>query len=133
MQATAHTLGLETGFESPEAARWDGYFEYLDSLNRQTNSAARQKAPRTSLLQRLRQALQNWEDDLPLKPARQPPSETPTMDVLSEASGWLRAHGYELLFLETGGDEYLAVPLRLDLLEQARSEAGRLNIPTYLL
>ena len=55
------------------------------------------------------------------------------MDVLSEASEWLRARGYELLLLETGGDEYLAVPVRLDLLERVRSVALRLDISTYLL
>ena len=38
------------------------------------------------------------------------------MDVLSEASGWLRARGYELLYLETGGGDYLAVPVGCGLL-----------------
>ncbi|WP_293914150.1 hypothetical protein [Deinococcus sp.] len=67
------------------------------------------------------------------RPARQPPSDTPTLDVLGEASEWLRAQGYNLLHLDTGGDEYLAVPIRRDLLTQAQAAAGRLNIPTSVL
>lgn len=59
------------------------------------------------------------------------PSDTPTMDVLGEASEWLHPQGYELLYLGTGGDEYLAVPVRLGLLAQAAAE--RLNISAYLV
>lgn len=130
VQATARTLGLETGFESRAEAQWDGYFEYLKSLN---GPAAQKKPPGISLLQRLKRSLRKVADGELLRPARPPPSDTPTMDVLSEASEWLRARGYELLFLETGGDEYLAVPVRLDLLERVRSVALRLDISTYLL
>lgn len=62
-----------------------------------------------------------------------PLSESPTMDVLGEASEWLQGRGYELLYLNTGGDEYLAVPIRLDLLEQAQALAERLGLTTYLV
>jgi hypothetical protein len=45
----------------------------------------------------------------------------------------LRERGYELLHLKTGGDEYLAVAIRLDLLTQAQAVAERLKISTYLV
>ena len=62
-----------------------------------------------------------------------PPSDTPTMDVLGEASEWLQERGYELLYLDTGGDEYLAFPVRLDLLARAQAALERLNVSTYLV
>ena len=55
------------------------------------------------------------------------------MDVLGEASEWLQERGYELLYLDTGGDEYLAFPVRLDLLARAQAVLERLNISTYLV
>ena len=54
IRAISHSLGLEPGFESSEAARWHGYFEYLQNPNGRTNSAAQQIASRISLLKRLR-------------------------------------------------------------------------------
>jgi AcrR family transcriptional regulator len=130
VQATAHTLGLETGFESAAAVQWDEYFE---DLNGRKNLAARQKIPNSSLVERIRQTWRRVAEGELLRPALKPPSETPTMDVLGETSGWLRAQGYELLYLNSGGDEYLAVPIRQDLLAQAQKLAADLNIPNYLL
>ena len=140
VQAIARTLGLEVDFESAEAVEWDGYFDHVRTLGRAKLSAVQGAAPGTLLLKRLGTGLVgigrairkvSWGEPLP--PARQPPSDTPTMDVLGEASGWLRERGYELLYLDTGGDEYLAVPVRLDLLAQAQAAAERLDISTYLV
>jgi hypothetical protein len=131
-QAISRTLGLDTGFVSPAAAEWDEYFESFKRPGSKNSPAA----PRPSLSQRLGQV---WRALRPaawkalLRPARQPPSGTPTQDVLGEASDWLRAQGYELLHLGTGGDEYLALPLRRDLLAQAQAICGRLNVSTSLL
>ncbi|WP_424949453.1 DUF6630 family protein [Deinococcus sp.] len=54
------------------------------------------------------------------------------LDVLAEASAWLRLLGHGLLYLDTEGDEYLAVPVRQELLDAAADIARRLNIPTFL-
>ena len=136
VQAIAHTLGLEVDFESAESVEWDVYFDQPDL----TKAAVTQALATPSLLGKLTQSLENFRRGIrpvstpePLPPARQPPSDTPTMDVLGEASGWLRERGYELLYLDTGGDEYLAVPVRLDLLAQAQAAAEHLNISTYLV
>ncbi|GGQ99066.1 DUF6630 family protein [Deinococcus ruber] len=55
-----------------------------------------------------------------------------TLDVLKEAAAWLRRHGYEFMALDTGGDEYLSVPIRLDLLRQAFAVADQLALSTSL-
>ncbi|ULH15792.1 hypothetical protein MF271_03910 [Deinococcus sp. KNUC1210] len=55
-----------------------------------------------------------------------------TPDVLTEAAAWLRRQGYELLALDTGGDEYLSVPIRLDLLRQALTTADQSSLSTSL-
>ena len=136
VQAIARTLGLDVNFESRQALLWDEYFDLLDLAKA---SMPRPLPARKSLLSKLRQELENigrsksgsTPEPLPLTP--EPPSDTPTMDVLGEASGWLRERGYELLYLDTGGDEYLAVPVRLDLLAQAQAAAERLKISTYLV
>lgn len=140
VQAIARTLGLEVDFESKEAVEWDGYFDHVRNLGRTKPSAAQGAAPGTSLLKRLGaglvgigRAIRKVSRGEPLPPARQPPSDTPTMDVLGEASEWLRVQGYELLYLDTGGDEYLAFPVRLDLLARAQAALERLNISTYLV
>ena len=54
------------------------------------------------------------------------------LDVLAEASAWVRLRGYELLYLDTKSDEYLAVPVRQAVLNAATDVARRLNIPTFL-
>ena len=62
---------------------------------------------------------------------RRPGAQMPQMpEVLKEAADWLRARGHELLALDTGGDEYLAVPIRLDLLAAAVLAAERRSIGT---
>ncbi len=136
VQAIAHTLGLEVNFESKETMEWDRYFDQLDL----TKAAETQALATPSLLEKLRQYLENFRRGIrpvstpePLPLARQPPSNTPTMDVLGEASEWLQERGYDLLYLDTGGDEYLAVPIRLDLLAQAQAATERLDISTYLV
>lgn len=62
-----------------------------------------------------------------------PAPDTPMLDALAEASSRLHALGYALLYLDTDSDEYLAVPVRHDLLRQARDTAERLNLPTFLI
>ncbi len=118
MQSIARTLGLDVDFESAEAVEWDGYFDHVRNLGRAKPSAVQGAAPGTSLPKRLGaglvgigRAIRKGSRGELLKSARHPPSDTPTMDVLGEASGWLRERGYELLYLDTGGDEYLAVPI----------------------
>ncbi|WP_407538718.1 hypothetical protein Q0M94_11090 [Deinococcus radiomollis] len=138
VQAICRTLGLETGFVSEAEAQWDSYFEELDRLrSRHADSGS---VSQVSLTDRLKAALGKLG-----KAARQislgelmkqvqPPSPNfLTPDVLGDASEWLRRQGYELLYLDTGGDEHLAVPVRLDLLVQARAVAERLSIPTHLV
>lgn len=136
VQAIARTLGLETTFESVEAEEWDAYFDQLDLAK----ASATQTATGVSLLGRLTQGLDNLRSGMkpgstsePLLPAPTAPSDTPTMDVLGEASGWLRDRGYELLCLSTGGDEYLAVPIRLDLLARAQAAAEHVSVSAYLI
>ncbi len=43
----------------------------------------------------------------------------------------MRERGCRLLYLDTEGDDYLAVPIRLDLLAQAAAE--RVSISAYLV
>ena len=138
VQVIARTLGLDVNFGSKEAVEWDGYFDHVRNLGRAKPSAAQDAAPGTSLLKRLGtglvsigQAIRKVSQGEPLPPARQSPSNTPTIDVLGDASEWLRERGYELLYLDTGGDEYLAAPVRFGLLAQAAAE--RVNISTYLV
>lgn len=54
-------------------------------------------------------------------------------DILSEAATWLRRRGYELLQVETGGDEYLAVPVRPDLLAEVLRVAHFLSLSIHLI
>ena len=137
VQAIARTLGLEVNFGSKEAVEWDGYFDQLDLARA---AVAQTLATPVSLLGKLRQGLENFRRGIrpvstpePLSPTLKPPSNTPTMDVLGEASEWLRERGYELLYLGTGGDEYVAVPIQLDLLAQAQAAAECVSISTYLV
>ncbi len=50
------------------------------------------------------------------------------LEVLTDAAAWFRQQGYELLCLNSGGDEYLAVPLRLDTLGRAIGVLDRMDI-----
>ncbi|WP_310583138.1 hypothetical protein [Deinococcus sp.] len=91
-----------------------------------------------SLPRRSRQRLENYRRRIklgatpePLPPALKPLSDTPTMNVLGEASGWRCERGYE--HLDTGDDDSLAVPIRLDLLAQAQAAAERVNVSAYLV
>ena len=138
VQAICRTLGLETGFVSEAEAQWDSYFEELDRLrSRHADSGS---VSQVSLPDRLKVALgkigkaarQTSLGEL-MKQVQPPSPNSSTPDVLEDASEWLRRQGYELLYLDTGGDEHLAVPVRLDLLAQARAVAEGLNIPTYLV
>ena len=54
-------------------------------------------------------------------------------EVLAEGAEWIRACGYELLFVETGADDYLALPVRPDLLAQAQATAHKLELETHRL
>lgn len=54
-------------------------------------------------------------------------------EVLSGAAAWLRPQGVELMLLDTGGDEYLCVPISLGRLREAFGVADRLRIRTSLL
>ena len=136
VQAICRTLGLETGFVSETEAHWDSYFNEVDRLRSRHPDAS--SASNVSLPDRLKAALSKigkavWRSPPVALPRPIPPSDTPTRDVLEDGSDWLRRQGYELLYLDTGGDEYLAVPVRLDLLAEARAVAERLNIPTFLV
>ncbi|MGY2893490.1 DUF6630 family protein [Deinococcus sp. UYEF24] len=138
VQAICRTLGLKTGFVSEAEAQWDSYFEKLDRLR--SRPADSGSVSQVSLTDRMKAALgkigkvarQISPGEL-MKQVRPPSSNSSTPDVLEDASEWFRRQGYELLYLDTGGDEYLAVPVRLDLLAQARAVAERLNIPTSLV
>jgi len=138
VQAISRTLGLESEFSSATKAQWDAYFAELKSLRRVRTPDA-EDTTRASVLQRLRAGLSTVRKAVRrassaelLRPIRPPSSNAPTLDVLSDSADWLIQRGYDLMFLDTGGDEYLAVPVRLDLLEQARAVAERLGLPTFL-
>ncbi|TSA85683.1 hypothetical protein FNU79_09540 [Deinococcus detaillensis] len=53
--------------------------------------------------------------------------------VLIAAAAWLRLRGYELLEIDTGGDEYLAFPVRLSLLREAFQATHTLSLCTHLI
>ena len=136
VQAICRTLGLahKSGFEAE--AQWNGYFEKLDRLrSRHSDSGS---ASHSSLVGGLRARLgrignagRRQGPVVPPKPS--PPPGTPTLDVMQDASEWLQHQGYDLLYFETGGDDYLAVPVRLDLLAQATAAAERLDSSTFLV
>lgn len=142
VQAICRTLGLETGFVSEAEAQWSSFGE-LDRLRSDHSGSAAGHRVAASMLDRLKASLSNVglgnmgktgrhvAPVVPPKPT--PPSETPTLDVLEDGSAWLRRQGYELLHIGTGGDEYLAVPVRLDLLAEARTAAEQLKISTFLI
>lgn len=145
VQAISRTLGLDTGFASATEAQWDAYFEALKDLQAgrpKSRTPEAQRADDTAgptVRRRLRAGLDSLGRAMRraspaelLRPIQPPSPNAPTLDVLSDGADWLRERGYDLLFLDTGGDEYLAVPVRLGLLEQARAAAGRLNVPTFL-
>ncbi|WP_420596985.1 DUF6630 family protein [Deinococcus sp.] len=54
-------------------------------------------------------------------------------DVLIEASAWLRRRHFELLHSDTQSDEYLAFPIRLDLLRAAFAVMDGLHWKVHLL
>ncbi len=136
VQAICRTLGLETRFVSEAEAQWDSSFNEIDRLrSRHPDSRS---ASYASLPDRLKAALGKIGKAVrrapPVAlPEPAPPSDTPTLEALEDGSEWLRRQGYELLYLDTGGDEYLAVPLRLGLLTQATAVAERLHISTFLI
>ena len=136
VQAICRTLGLETGFVSEAQAQWDSYFNEPDRLRSRhpdSSSVSYVSLPdRLNVaLDKIGKAVRRPSPVTPPKPS--PPSDTPTRDVLEEGSGWLRQQGYELLYFGTGGDEYLAVPVRFGMLAMARTVAERLNISTCLV
>jgi hypothetical protein len=53
------------------------------------------------------------------------------LEVLTDAAAWFRQQGYELLCLNSGGDEYIAVPLRLDTLSRAIGVLDRMDIRSF--
>ncbi|WP_407570420.1 hypothetical protein [Deinococcus altitudinis] len=136
VQAICRTLHLELGFVSGAEAQWTSYFNAVDrprSRPPDSGSLSHLSLPDRlkAALGRARKTVRRAPPVTPPKPA--PLSDTPTLDVLEDASGWLRRQGYDLLYLDTGGDEYLALPIRLCLLSQARTVAEGLNIPTFLV
>ncbi|ARU21677.1 hypothetical protein ACNRBS_00295 [Ralstonia pseudosolanacearum] len=56
------------------------------------------------------------------------PSEHTVAIGLLDFGDWLRPHGYHLLHVDTGGDDYFAVPLRATLLDEALAHAGRAEL-----
>ena len=50
--------------------------------------------------------------------------------LLLSFSAWLRPHGYQLLYVDTGGDNYYALPIRSDAVDEAMqlADAARLDI-----
>ncbi|MHA6886736.1 DUF6630 family protein [Ralstonia pseudosolanacearum] len=56
------------------------------------------------------------------------PSEHTVAIGLLDFGDWLRPHGYHLLHVDTGGDEYFAFPLRAALLDEALAHAGRAGL-----
>lgn len=62
-----------------------------------------------------------------------PGAASPVYDHLLAAAPWFRARHFELVLLDSGGDEYLVMPIRIDLLRQAFLVADRLGVPTRLL
>jgi hypothetical protein len=63
----------------------------------------------------------NYVCTVPIRPAE-------VIEVLTDAAAWFRQQGFELLCLNSGGDEYLAVPLRLDTLSRAIGVLDRMDI-----
>ncbi|OCS43718.1 DUF6630 family protein [Ralstonia pickettii] len=55
-------------------------------------------------------------------------AERTVADGLLDFGAWLRPHGYELLHVDTGGDDYFAFPIRADLLQEARLYAERAGL-----
>lgn len=56
------------------------------------------------------------------------PSEHTVPIGLLDFGDWLHPHGYHLLHVDTGGDEYFAFPLRTALLDEALAHAGRAGL-----
>ncbi|MFC0126377.1 DUF6630 family protein [Ralstonia solanacearum] len=48
---------------------------------------------------------------------------------LLDFDDWLRPHGYQLLFLDTGGDDYFAFPIRSAQLDAAQDCIRRAQLP----
>ncbi|WP_439889799.1 DUF6630 family protein [Ralstonia sp. 25C] len=55
------------------------------------------------------------------------PERTVALGLL-DFGAWLRPHGYELLHVDTGGDDYFALPIRTDLLDDALAHAQRAGL-----
>ncbi|MBB6580197.1 hypothetical protein [Ralstonia solanacearum] len=51
------------------------------------------------------------------------PSEHTVPIGLLDFGNWLRPHGYHLMHVETGGDDYFAFPIRAALLDEALAHA----------
>ncbi len=52
------------------------------------------------------------------------PSEHTVPIGLLDFGDWLRPHGYHLMHVETGGDDYFAFPIRAALLDEALAHAA---------
>ncbi len=52
------------------------------------------------------------------------PSEHTVPIGLLDFGNWLRPHGYHLMHVETGGDDYFAFPIRAALLDEALAHAA---------
>lgn len=55
-------------------------------------------------------------------------AERTVAEGLLDFGAWLRPHGYELLHVDTGGDDYFAFPIRADLLQTGLAHAERAGL-----
>ncbi|MEF3062852.1 hypothetical protein V4C85_23775 [Ralstonia solanacearum] len=59
---------------------------------------------------------------------REPAQRSVAVGLL-DFDDWLRPHGYQLLFLDTGGDDYFAFPIRSAQLDAAQDCIHRAQLP----